>query len=113
MPDYMVEAHINGVRNALAAGWSVLTRGGAALDAIEEALVVGIPVWGSGGSGLKGIPSASLGAGSSTAFVSLGCETTFAQDDKSSHSDYLEASGDKPHRTSTDTRSPSAGPPAL
>src|SRR6201982_28881 len=40
MPDDMVEAHINGVRNALAAGWSVLERGGPALDAIEEAVVV-------------------------------------------------------------------------
>ena len=40
MPDDMVEAHINGVRNALAAGWSVLARGGAALDAIEEAVVI-------------------------------------------------------------------------
>jgi beta-aspartyl-peptidase (threonine type) len=40
MPDDMVEAHINGVRNALDAGWSVLERGGAALDAVEEAVVV-------------------------------------------------------------------------
>src|ERR1700746_573911 len=40
MPDDMVEAHINGVRNALAAGWNVLARGGAALDAIEEAVVI-------------------------------------------------------------------------
>jgi beta-aspartyl-peptidase (threonine type) len=40
MPDDMVEAHIHGVRNALAAGWSVLGRGGAAPDAIEEAVVV-------------------------------------------------------------------------
>ena len=40
MPDDMVEAHINGVRNALAAGWSVLARGGPALDAIEEAVVI-------------------------------------------------------------------------
>jgi beta-aspartyl-peptidase (threonine type) len=40
MPNDMVEAHINGVRNALAAGWSVLERGGAALDAIEEAVVI-------------------------------------------------------------------------
>jgi beta-aspartyl-peptidase (threonine type) len=40
MPDDMVEAHIKGVRNALAAGWSVLERGGAALDAIEEAVVI-------------------------------------------------------------------------
>jgi L-asparaginase / beta-aspartyl-peptidase len=40
MPDDMVEAHLRGVRNALAAGWSVLARGGPALDAIEEAVVV-------------------------------------------------------------------------
>ena len=40
MPDDMVEADINGVRNALVAGWSVLARGGAALDAIEEAVVI-------------------------------------------------------------------------
>jgi beta-aspartyl-peptidase (threonine type) len=40
MPDDMVEAHINGVRNALAAGWRVLARGGAALDAVEEAVVI-------------------------------------------------------------------------
>src|SRR6202140_1312129 len=40
MPDDMVDAHLNGVRNALAAGWSVLARGGAALDAIEEAVVI-------------------------------------------------------------------------
>ena len=36
----MVEAHLNGVRNAAAAGWRVLERGGAALDAVEEAIVV-------------------------------------------------------------------------
>jgi L-asparaginase / beta-aspartyl-peptidase len=40
MPDDMVEAHINGVRNALAAGWRVLERGGGALDAVEEAVVI-------------------------------------------------------------------------
>ena len=40
MPDDMVEAHLRGVRNALAAGWRVLERGGRALDAIEEAIVV-------------------------------------------------------------------------
>jgi L-asparaginase / beta-aspartyl-peptidase len=40
MPDDMVEAHINGVRNALGAGWRVLERGGAALDAVEEAVVI-------------------------------------------------------------------------
>src|SRR5690349_22293152 len=36
----MVEAHINGVRNAVAAGWRVLHRGGTSLDAVEEAVVV-------------------------------------------------------------------------
>jgi L-asparaginase / beta-aspartyl-peptidase len=40
MPDDMVEAHIHGVRNALAAGWRVLERGGAALEAVEEAVVI-------------------------------------------------------------------------
>ena len=40
MPDDMVEAHVRGVRNALAAGWSALERGGAALDAVEEAVVI-------------------------------------------------------------------------
>jgi beta-aspartyl-peptidase (threonine type) len=33
MPDGVVEAHLLGVRNALAAGWRVLDAGGAALDA--------------------------------------------------------------------------------
>src|SRR5712691_9779260 len=36
----MVEAHLNGVRNALAAGWNVLECHGPALDAVEEAVVV-------------------------------------------------------------------------
>ena len=40
MPDDMVEAHIRGVNNALAAGWRVLERGGPALDAVEEAVVI-------------------------------------------------------------------------
>jgi L-asparaginase / beta-aspartyl-peptidase len=40
MPDDMVEAHIRGVRKAIAAGWGVLARGGSALDAVEEAVVV-------------------------------------------------------------------------
>jgi beta-aspartyl-peptidase (threonine type) len=40
IPDDMVEAHLNGVRNALAAGWQVLNHGGSALDAVEEAVVV-------------------------------------------------------------------------
>lgn len=40
IPDDMVEAHLNGVRNAIAAGWRVLSRDGSALDAVEEAVVV-------------------------------------------------------------------------
>src|SRR6202035_810906 len=40
IPDDMVDAHLNGVRNALGAGWRVLEHGGAALDAVEEAVVV-------------------------------------------------------------------------
>ena len=40
MPDDMVDAHIRGVNNALAAGWCVLERGGSALDAVEEAVVI-------------------------------------------------------------------------
>src|ERR1700730_5769409 len=36
----MVEAHLNGVRNAAAAGWRALDHGGSALDAVEEAVVV-------------------------------------------------------------------------
>ncbi len=40
IPDDMVEAHLKGVRNAAAAGWRVLERGGSSLDAVEEAVVV-------------------------------------------------------------------------
>jgi len=40
IPDDLVEAHLNGVRNAIAAGWSVLEKGGSALDAAEQAVVV-------------------------------------------------------------------------
>ena len=40
IPGDMVEAHLRGVRNALAAGWQVLERGGPALDAVEEAVVI-------------------------------------------------------------------------
>ena len=36
----MVAAHIRGVSNALTAGWRVLERGGSALDAVEEAVVI-------------------------------------------------------------------------
>lgn len=40
IPDDMVEAHLNGVRRAMAAGWQVLSRGADALDAVEETVVV-------------------------------------------------------------------------
>jgi beta-aspartyl-peptidase (threonine type) len=40
IPDDMVEAHLAGVRNAAAAGWRALERGGSALDAVEEAIVI-------------------------------------------------------------------------
>lgn len=40
IPDDMVDAHQNGVRKALAAGWKVLDRGASALDAVEEAVVI-------------------------------------------------------------------------
>src|SRR6202163_3206137 len=40
MPDDMVDAHIRGVNHALSAGWRVLDRGGSALDAVEEAVVI-------------------------------------------------------------------------
>jgi L-asparaginase / beta-aspartyl-peptidase len=40
IPDDMVDAHLNGVRNAMAAGWRVLERGGTALDAVEESVVI-------------------------------------------------------------------------
>ncbi len=40
IPDDMVEAHLNGVRNAIERGWEVLSRGGSALDAVEEAVVI-------------------------------------------------------------------------
>ena len=40
IPDDMIDAHLQGVRNAIAAGWRVLESGGAALDAVEEAVVI-------------------------------------------------------------------------
>ena len=40
MPDDMVDAHIRGVNDALAAGWRVLENGGSALNAVEEAVVI-------------------------------------------------------------------------
>ncbi len=39
IPDEAVESHLRGVRNALAAGWRALQKGGSALDAVEEAVV--------------------------------------------------------------------------
>src|SRR3954463_437163 len=36
----MVEAHLKGVRNAAAAAWQTMQRGGSALDAVEEAVVI-------------------------------------------------------------------------
>jgi beta-aspartyl-peptidase (threonine type) len=40
IPDGLVEAHLKGMRGAMAAGWRVLENGGSALDATEEAVVV-------------------------------------------------------------------------
>jgi beta-aspartyl-peptidase (threonine type) len=40
IPDGMLEAHVKGVRHAVETGWKVLSRGGTALDAVEEAIVV-------------------------------------------------------------------------
>src|SRR4029077_9892126 len=40
IPDGMVDAHLRGVRVALSAGWHALSRGGSALDAVEEAVVI-------------------------------------------------------------------------
>jgi beta-aspartyl-peptidase (threonine type) len=40
IPDEMVDAHLNGVRNAMSAGWKILENGGSALDAVEAAVVV-------------------------------------------------------------------------
>ncbi|MGA3195481.1 MAG: isoaspartyl peptidase/L-asparaginase, partial [Terriglobales bacterium] len=40
IPDDMLDAHRVGVTNAASAGWQVLERGGSALDAVEEAVVV-------------------------------------------------------------------------
>ncbi len=40
IPDEAVEACNSGCRSALEAGWSILSRGGSALDAVEAAIVV-------------------------------------------------------------------------
>jgi L-asparaginase / beta-aspartyl-peptidase len=39
IPDEMVQAHLDGVHNAVTEGWKVLERGGSAIDAIETAVV--------------------------------------------------------------------------
>ncbi|MGH9516974.1 MAG: isoaspartyl peptidase/L-asparaginase [Terriglobales bacterium] len=40
IPDDMVQVHLNGVNNAVNAGWLALESGGSALDAVEAAVVV-------------------------------------------------------------------------
>ena len=40
IPDELVEAHLNGVTNAINAGWRVLENSGCAVEAVEEAVVV-------------------------------------------------------------------------
>ncbi len=40
IPDDLVEAHLAGMRNAVAAGWAILASGGSALDAVEAAVLV-------------------------------------------------------------------------
>jgi beta-aspartyl-peptidase (threonine type) len=40
MPDDAISAHENGIRNALTAGWAILSRGGSALDAVQAAITV-------------------------------------------------------------------------
>jgi len=40
IPEDMVVSHLNGVRHAMDAGWQALSRGGSALDAVEEAVVI-------------------------------------------------------------------------
>jgi len=40
IPDDMAEAHVSGVRHAIAAGWKVLESGGSAVNAVEAAIVV-------------------------------------------------------------------------
>ncbi len=40
IPDEMVDDHLHGIGKALGAGWEVLHRGGSALDAVEQAVVI-------------------------------------------------------------------------
>ena len=42
IPDDMVQAHLNGVRNATAAGWRVLESGGTALAVPDRSMVDGM-----------------------------------------------------------------------
>ena len=39
IPDGVVEEHLRGVREAQAKGWSILDKGGSALDAVEETVI--------------------------------------------------------------------------
>jgi beta-aspartyl-peptidase (threonine type) len=40
IPDDLVDAHLRGIRNAMSAGWKVLSNGGSALDGVEAAVVI-------------------------------------------------------------------------
>jgi beta-aspartyl-peptidase (threonine type) len=40
IPDDLVDAHLRGIRDAMSAGWEVLSNGGSALNAVEEAVVI-------------------------------------------------------------------------
>jgi beta-aspartyl-peptidase (threonine type) len=40
IPDYLVEAHKAGIQQALKAGWTVLSKGGSAVDAVEKAITI-------------------------------------------------------------------------
>ena len=40
IPDSMLDAHRNGVHQALKAGWAVLSKGGSAVDAVEKAIIL-------------------------------------------------------------------------
>jgi len=40
IPDELVDAHLNGVRKAMSAGWRVLERGGSSIEAVEASVIV-------------------------------------------------------------------------